>query len=113
MSREVPQTTADVFVAIAHPKRRQILDYLSANDASVKTLTEQFDVTRPAISQHLAVLLEAGLVTRRSVGRENFYHLEPERLLEVERWLRHYEQFWSRKLDGLARYLERKHGDAT
>ena len=105
--------TADVFTAVAHPKRRQILDYLSAGDSTVKYLSDQFEVSRPAISQHLAILLEAGLVTRRQVGRENYYHLEPEGLRKIERWLQHYERFWNRKLDSLGDYLDRKHGDET
>jgi len=114
MSRETPQIKTDVFAAIAHPKRRQILDYLTTGDATVKTLASQFEgVSRPAVSQHLAILLEAGLVSRRQDGRESFYHLEPERLQEIETWLRHYQQFWTRKLDALGGYLDRKHGDAA
>jgi DNA-binding transcriptional ArsR family regulator len=114
MSRETPQITDDVFAAIAHPKRRQILDHLSAGDATVKALASQFEgVSRPAVSQHLAILLEAGLVTRRQDGRESFYHLQTERLQEVEAWLRQYQRFWTRKLDALGGYLDRKHGDET
>lgn len=102
----------DVFVAIAHPKRRQILDRLSEGDATVKALAAQFDVSRPAISQHLAILLDAGLVTRQPEGRENYYHLQADRLQEVEVWLRHYQRFWNRRLDALDQYLERTYGDA-
>ena len=105
--------TADVFAAIAHPKRRQILDSLSGGDTTVKDLAAQFDVSRPAVSQHLAILLDAGLVTRRQAGRENYYHLEAARLQEVEVWLRQYRRFWTNKLDALGAYLERTHGDAT
>ncbi len=105
---------ADVFTAVAHPRRRQILDYLTTGDATVKYLHEQLkEVSRPAISQHLAILLDAGLVTRRQAGRENYYHLEPEGLREIERWLRQYERFWDQKLDSLGDYLERKYGDET
>jgi len=103
----------DVFTAIAHPVRRQILDQLSDGDLTVKGLAAQFDISRPAISQHLAILLEVGLVSLREEGRENFYHLEPERLREVEAWVRRYERFWSRKLDRLGEYLKRNAGDET
>ena len=71
----------DVFSAIAHPTRRELLDYLSESDCTVKELAAHFEgISRPAISQHLAILLEAELVTRRQAGRENYYHLEPEAL---------------------------------
>lgn len=114
MTNNLSQTSADVFAAVAHPKRRQILDCLSEGDLTVKHLSAQFaDVSRPAISQHLAILLDAGLVTRHRTGRENRYHLEAEALQEIEHWLQHYRQFWNRKLDDLGQYLQRKHGDAT
>jgi DNA-binding transcriptional ArsR family regulator len=60
----------------------------------------------PAISQHLQVLTEAGLVTQRRVGRQRFYRLNPEPLKKVSDWVAHYEQFWEEKLDALGRYLE-------
>ncbi len=103
----------DVFSAIAHPIRRQILDHLSDGDLTVKGLAAQFDISRPAISQHLSVLLNVGLVSMHEEGRENIYRLEPERLREVEAWVRHYERFWSKKLDRLGDYLKRKAGDET
>jgi len=111
-SKSAQHATTDVFTAIAHPVRREILDQLSESDLTVKHLAGKFDISRPAISQHLAVLLEVGLVSMRDEGRENFYHLEPDRLKEVEAWVRHYERFWTKKLDNLGEYLKRKAGDA-
>ncbi len=110
-SKTAQHSNADVFTAIAHPVRRQILDHLSESDLTVKRLAAQFDISRPAISQHLAVLLEVGLVSMHEIGRENYYHLQPERLQEVEAWVRHYERFWNKKLDKLGEYLRRKAGD--
>jgi DNA-binding transcriptional ArsR family regulator len=112
-SKSTRHPTNDVFSAIAHPVRREILDQLSESDLTVKHLAGKFDISRPAISQHLAVLLDVGLVSMRESGRENYYHLEPERLQEVEAWVRHYERFWTKKLDRLGEYLKRKAGDAS
>jgi DNA-binding transcriptional ArsR family regulator len=112
--KTVQHSNADVFTAIAHPVRRQILDHLIEGDRTVKGLAGQFaDISRPAISQHLAILLEVGLVSMRDEGRENYYHLQPERLEEVEAWVRHYERFWHKKLDRLGEYLQRKASDET
>ena len=108
-----PNNHIDVFSAIAHPVRRRILDHLSEGDQTVKTITGHFDISRPAISQHLAILLEAGLVTKHRHGREHHYHLQPEGLREVEAWVRHYERFWKKKLRALGGYLERVDDDET
>jgi DNA-binding transcriptional ArsR family regulator len=97
---------SDVFAAIAHPVRRQLLDALSQSDRSVTQLAEPFQMSRPAISQHLRVLLEAGLVSERRAGRERRYALQAERLLEVQRWLHTYRRFWPTRLEALGRYLD-------
>jgi DNA-binding transcriptional ArsR family regulator len=107
MPRTVHQVDTDVFTAIAHPVRRQLLDRLANGDHAVKTLAEPFELTRPAISQHLRILLDSGLVTEYRVGRERRYRLQAERLAEVRAWLQHYERFWNSKLDALGEYLEK------
>lgn len=98
--------TADVFTAIAHPVRRQILDRLMMGEMTVSTLAEPFKITRPAISQHLSILLESGLVSIEKRGREHYYQLRPENLNEIYRWISHFERFWPEKLDALADYLD-------
>ena len=103
----------DVFNAIAHPARREILDMLMDQDATVKHISSHFAMSRPAISQHLAILRDAGLVTIDRQGRENYYHLEPHQLQEIERWVRQYDRFWERKLDSLGGFLKGKHGEGT
>ncbi len=97
----------DVFTAIAHPVRRQLLDMLSQKDQSVSELAVPFAMSRPAISQHLRILLDAGLVSERRQGRERRYQLHAERLLEVQRWLRTYQRFWIDRLEALGDYLEK------
>jgi DNA-binding transcriptional ArsR family regulator len=104
MSR--PGASADIFQAIADPTRRAILDQLRDGEQSVKQLAEPFDMSMPAISQHLQVLGEAGLVQVRKVGRQRLYRLNPEPLKELSEWVNPYEQFWQEKLDALGKYLE-------
>jgi DNA-binding transcriptional ArsR family regulator len=96
----------DVFQAIAHPSRRKLLDALRIGELPVRTLADRFESSRPATSQHLRVLLDAGLVGERRLGRENLYHLIPEPLAEVEDWVGTYEQFWSAKLRALRTVLD-------
>jgi DNA-binding transcriptional ArsR family regulator len=92
---------ADVFQAIAHPARRKLLDALREREQPVRELAARFDVSRPATSQHLRVLLDANLVTERRVGRENLYRITAEPLAEVSGWLSFYEDFWRTRLKGL------------
>ncbi len=104
MSR--PAASADIFQAIADPTRRALLDRLRDGEQAVKQLAEPFEMSMPAISQHLQVLCEAGLVQVRKVGRQRLYRLNPEPLKEVSEWVNPYEQFWQEKLDALGKYLE-------
>ena len=101
---------ADIFTAIAHPVRRQILDQLVDGEQSVTRLAEPFGMSRPAISQHLRVLRDVGLVAEQRHGRERQYHLQPERLYEVRAWMQKYERFWRSHLAALSEYLEETHG---
>lgn len=103
-----PNRDADVFAAISHPARRRMLDLLAESELSVSTLTTSFDISRPAVSQHLRVLLEAGLVMERRHGRERRYQLVPENLAAVRDWIAHYERFWDDRLLRLQRHLSRQ-----
>jgi DNA-binding transcriptional ArsR family regulator len=98
----------DVFTAIAHPLRRALLDDLSRGEQPVNRLAQRYDVSRPAISQHLRVLLDAGLVDGIREGRTNTYRLRADRLAQVNEWLRKYEKFWSERMSDLGRYLDRE-----
>ena len=103
-------TAAGTFRAIAHPIRREILDALTAGERSVGDLTSRFDVSQPAVSQHLEVLREAGLVRARSVGRERRYALDPAPIREVFDWAARYEAFWRDRLGRLGAVLDREAG---
>ncbi len=97
----------EVFGAISHPARRQMLDLLVEGDHAVNAIAGNFKMSRPAVSQHLRVLLDAGLVTEQRCGRERRYRLAPERLGPVRDWLSHYERFWDDHFDRLARHLNK------
>jgi DNA-binding transcriptional ArsR family regulator len=95
----------DVFGAISHPARRQMLDLLAGGDRSVNAIAGQFKMSRPAVSQHLRVLLDAGLVAEERRGRERRYQLVPAGLGPVREWIAHYERFWDDRLGRLAKQL--------
>jgi DNA-binding transcriptional ArsR family regulator len=103
-----PTASTDIFQAIADPTRRALLDKLRAGEQPVKQLAEPFNMSLPAISQHLQILCEAGLVQVRKAGRQRLYRLNPEPLKEVSNWIINYEEFWQEKLDVLGKYLEEK-----
>jgi len=77
----------DVFRGLAHPLRRQIVKALRSKDLAVTEIAEQFDVSQPALSRHLAVLRETGLVTQRAVGRQRRYRLRKPAMRSVKKWV--------------------------
>jgi DNA-binding transcriptional ArsR family regulator len=99
-------TNGDVFHAVGDPTRRRLVDLLGHGEQPVNILAARFQMTRPAISQHLRVLRLAGVVTVRRLGRERRYRLRPQRLREVYDWVAHYERFWKQKLSALGQYLD-------
>jgi DNA-binding transcriptional ArsR family regulator len=98
----------DVFVAISHRARRQMLDLLTEAERSVTDIAAHFEMSRPAVSQHLRVLLDAGLVTERRLGRQRRYRLVPERLGPVRDWIARYERFWDDRLQRLQKQLSNR-----
>ena len=97
----------DAFGAIAHPMRRRIAVELASGDKAVRDLARSLPITRPAVSQHLRVMLEVGLVTQERIGRENRYRLRPERFDEVKGWLASIDASWAAALIRLGKHLER------
>jgi DNA-binding transcriptional ArsR family regulator len=95
-----------VFRAISDPTRRQMLELLRERDRTVLELAEPFRMSQPAVSQHLAVLRESGLVTARREGRNRVYRIEPETLRCVNDWVEHYRHFWTGKLWALGELLD-------
>jgi DNA-binding transcriptional ArsR family regulator len=103
-----PAAAENVFRAIADPTRRGLLDRLRHGPSAVGPLAARFDLTLPAVSQHLRVLREADLVREQRDGRLRVYRLHPAPLREVLDWITHYERFWQDKLGALERYLDRE-----
>lgn len=101
------------FRAIADPSRRRVLDELAAGERTVSELCELFHTSQPAVSQHLRVLRDAGLVLDRKRGRHRYYRLNARPLRAVYDWAAHYERFWSAKLDALGEVLARRRQDVT
>lgn len=87
--------------ALSDPTRRELLALLAAGERTAGELAAPFPVSRPAISRHLRVLRESGLVRVRSDGRERRYALEPEPLRELDEWLEPYRDLWAQRLDAL------------
>jgi len=91
----------DIFQTLADGTRRQIVDLLSEEDQSVGELCAHFEISQPAISRHLRVLREGGLVASRNDAQRRVYTLTPEPLLEIDRWLDRHRTFWRDRLDRL------------
>jgi len=93
-------------LAIADPTRRRIVELLAERDLTSGELVKEFDLSAPAISQHLNVLREAGLVTTRAEGQSRIQMLNPRGFDELDAWLHRTRQFWSQRLDALERELK-------
>jgi DNA-binding transcriptional ArsR family regulator len=96
-----------IFQALADPSRRAIFESLTRGEVAVKDLTARFDISQPAISQHLATLKEAGLVNGRREGRRVYYRVEPRGMKPLIDWIAHYRAFWTEHVDRLERLLEK------
>ena len=91
----------DIFTALSDPTRRQIIESLALGESSFGDLADQFDMSRPAVSQHLKVLREAGIVSSRADAQRRIYRLNDDSLDEIEAWLHRVREFWNRRLDRL------------
>ena len=98
----------DALAALAEPTRRRIVDELRDSERSVGHLVEALAVSQPAVSKHLRVLRESGLVSRRTVAQQRIYRVEPGPLQALDAWLAPYRRLWSDHLDALERHLDRE-----
>lgn len=96
----------DPFAALAEPTRRRIVDELRVSERSVSELVEALAVSQPAVSKHLRVLRESGLVSRRTVAQQRIYRVEERPFRALDEWLEPYRRLWSRHLDALERHLD-------
>jgi DNA-binding transcriptional ArsR family regulator len=100
------ETRRDVFQAIADPNRRAILGLLAKKTHTLNGVAENFDISRPAISRHIRILTECGLVTINRQGREHYCEVRLNKLDEVTTWVAQYRKIWEQRLDSLQSYLD-------
>ena len=98
----------DVFQAIADPTRREIIGLLAGQSLNLNAVADNFEISRPAISKHIRILTECGLVTIRQQGRERFCQADLRKLKQVSDWTEKYRSFWNKKLDALGDFLEKE-----
>ncbi|MES2620274.1 MAG: metalloregulator ArsR/SmtB family transcription factor [Bacteroidota bacterium] len=96
----------DVFQAIADPTRREIINMIANQSLNLNSVAEKFHVSRPAISKHIKILTECGLIEIEQKGRERHCTAKLEKLNEVSGWVEQYRKFWTQRLDALEVYLE-------
>jgi DNA-binding transcriptional ArsR family regulator len=97
----------DVFQAISDPTRREIINLLAAETLNLNAVAEKFQISRPAISKHIKILTECGLIYIRTEGRERYCEARLETLAEVSEWTNRYKHFWTKKLDALELHLNK------
>jgi DNA-binding transcriptional ArsR family regulator len=95
----------DVFQAIADPTRRDIIGLLVKKPQNLNTIAERFTISRPAISKHVKILSECGLLVIRQQGRERYCEAKLNKLRDVSAWVDQYRKFWDNKLDALEKFL--------
>jgi len=95
-----------VFEVLAEPNRRRIVELLGPSECSVGELVERLELSQPAVSKHLRILREAGLVEVRVDAQRRLYRLRPEPLRAIDEWLAPYRRMWASRLDDLERHLD-------
>ena len=95
----------DVFQAIADPTRREIINLVAFNSMNLNAIAENFDISRPAISQHIKILTECGLIVIKKNGRERYCEAKLQQLNEVANWIERYRKLWAERFDSLDELL--------
>ena len=109
----------DVFQAIADPIRRDIIELISKKSLPVNDIAKQFEISRPAVSKHLKILKECGIVDFDQRGRERYCFIQPQNLLPAFLWIEQYKNLWESRLDNFEAYLNTlqtkttKHGQSN
>lgn len=98
----------DAFQVISDPSRRQILQLLTKDSYNINSISENFEMSRPAVSKHIKILQTAGFVSIQIVGREHFCVLNKEGFDEIRKWINHFDKFWNSKLKNLQTVLKNK-----
>lgn len=98
----------DVFQAIADPTRREIINLIAYESMNLNAVSDHFNISRPAVSKHVKILTECGLVVIRQEGRERYCEAQLHKLKEVVNWAETYRTFWTKKLDALEDFLAKE-----
>jgi DNA-binding transcriptional ArsR family regulator len=101
----------DVFQAIADPTRREIIRLIAQKPLPLNSIAENFEVSRPAISKHIRILTECGIVMIHTRGRQRYCEAQLQKLAEVTQWVDYFKTYWNQKLDALGEFLSK--GEAT
>ena len=105
----------DAFQVIGDPSRRKMLMLLSADNMTINSLADHFDMSRPAVSKHIKILTECELINSKQSGREIYYHFNPQKMKEVSDWLEPFREMWEDKFSQLDQILnkskKKKHGN--
>jgi DNA-binding transcriptional ArsR family regulator len=103
------ETRRDVFQAIADPTRRQIIEMIARRSLNVNEIAENFEVSRQAVSLHVKILMECGLVVIKKQGRERYCEAKLDQLNDVAEWVEYCKQFWSTQFNSLEKFLKKEH----
>lgn len=101
----------DVFQAIADPTRRDIINLIAKETLTPTAVADSFDVSRQAISKHIKILTQCGLIVIKQQGRERFCEARLDKLNEVYSWVEQYQRYWGNKIDSLEKYLNKLQKD--
>ncbi|MBC9929180.1 ArsR/SmtB family transcription factor [Chitinophaga qingshengii] len=96
----------DIYQAIADPTRREIISLIARQSMNLNAIADNFDASRPAISQHIKVLTECGLIMIKKQGRERYCELKIDRLIEVTSWVEQCRKYWNETIDSMENYLQ-------
>ena len=108
MVYNIEHTIDDVFIALSHPARRQMIEQLENSQLTVSQLASEHDLSKAQITKHLHILERCGIIEREKRGREHWLSLSPESLKGVDDWVQHYRHFWSVRLKQLDKYVKKK-----
>ena len=101
-----PEIRRDVFQAIANPNRRKIIDLLAKKPLPLNEIAEEFKISRPAVSQHIKLLTECGIVEIEPIGRERYCKINTKNLIPAFLWLEKYHKQWESRIDSFGKYIQ-------
>ena len=107
------ETRRDIFQAIADPTRRAIIHRIATNSENLTTIADNFNMSRQAVTLHIKILQECGLIEIKQQGRERYCELKPEKLKEVDEWISTYRTFWTKKFNSLKNFIAKENQSQT